>query len=115
MSVQSAKKAYQLTEWANQIQARLESGQTVKEWCNEQFVSPKTYYYRLKRVREELLETAGAKTMFSMPGKPEFAPLSLPRTINSAVTVQIGGLRADIHNDANFSTVEFVLRVLSQL
>jgi hypothetical protein len=28
----------------------------VKEWCKEQGIGNKTYYYRRKRVREELLE-----------------------------------------------------------
>ena len=115
MSVQTAKKVYQLNEWANQIQGRLQSGHTVREWCEMQSISTKTYYYRLRCVREKLLETTGADNMLALAGKTEFARISLPRSNNSAVTVRIGGFSAEINNDASYSTVEQVLRVLSQL
>lgn len=35
--------------------AYLEIGQTVKEWCENNYINTKTLYYRLKRLREEAL------------------------------------------------------------
>ena len=112
MNAQSVKKAYQLTEWANQIQARLESGQTVRDWCEVQSISIKTYYYRLRRVREELLETAGKRNMLDLPNKPKFVPISLLNSRNAAITVRIGGYSADIYGSTDISTVEQVLRIV---
>ena len=55
MRVQEVKRAVLLQEWAAQIKAREKSGLTVKQWCAENGPSLKTYYYRQRRVREELL------------------------------------------------------------
>ena len=57
MKAQELKRQMLMREWASQIKAREESGMTVKQWCAENGPSLKTYYYRLKRVREELLES----------------------------------------------------------
>ena len=58
MKVQELKQNLLLQEWAAQIKAREESGMTVKQWCAENGPCLKTYYYRQKRVREELLNAA---------------------------------------------------------
>ena len=58
MKVQELKQNLLLQEWAAQIKAREASGMTVKQWCAENGPSLKTYYYRQKRVREELLNAA---------------------------------------------------------
>lgn len=36
------------------VQSSNESGLTVSEWCRQNGINPKTYYYRLKRVRNEV-------------------------------------------------------------
>ena len=41
-----------MKEWAEMVQECRSSGLTVKEWCINNGVNIKTYYYRLKRVRD---------------------------------------------------------------
>ena len=41
-------------EWEKQVNAQIKSGLTVKEWCRQNRVNEKTYYYHLRRVREKV-------------------------------------------------------------
>ena len=41
-------------KWAEMIRCRSESGLSVSDWCEQNGIKVKTYYYRLKRVRETL-------------------------------------------------------------
>ena len=50
------KKNIRLQEWSRQIEEQKSSGLNVQDWCTQNGVSPKTYYYHLRRVREELLK-----------------------------------------------------------
>lgn len=115
MKVQAATRAIQLQEWANQINARIQSGQTIKAWCEEYGLSSKTYYYRLKRIREELLEAAEESNALTVPGKPIFAALSVSRPGGSTITVRIGGCSIEIQNGTDSVTIENVLQIISRL
>ena len=50
------KKEIQLQNWSDKELARQESGLTVTEWCRQEKISTSTYYYRLRRIRENLCE-----------------------------------------------------------
>ena len=129
MNAQEIKRKMLLREWASQIKAREESGMTVKQWCAENGPSLKTYYYRLKRVREELLESLSsdsshqlsvvADKCVSQPEQqvysPPFAALPIPQSKGAAITVWVSGYAIDIHNGADESLVEQTLRVVSRL
>ena len=47
------KKKIRLQEWEHQIEEQKSSGLNVQEWCKQKGINPKTYYYRLRKVREE--------------------------------------------------------------
>jgi len=144
MKVQAAKRIIVLQEWAAQINARNQSGQTVKQWCNEHGINIKTYYNRVKIVREEmleLLETGNTNKIsnFAVPRtdnvgiftdlgdrynnklyeqseKPVFAALPIPQSKSSAaVTVRIGEYAVDIQNSADDAIIAQVLRLVAQL
>ena len=46
------KKEIKLAEWAEMVKMRNASGLTVSEWCRQNGINLKTYYYRLKRMRQ---------------------------------------------------------------
>ena len=129
MKAQELKRQMLLREWASQIKAREESGMSVKQWCAENGPNLKTYYYRLKQVREELIETLAngdsnqlsvvpdkcASQMGQQIGSPTFAALPIPQNKGAAVTVWVGGYAIDIQNGAEAALVEQTLRVVSRL
>ncbi|WP_369347727.1 IS66 family insertion sequence element accessory protein TnpA [Acetivibrio straminisolvens] len=48
--MQKVTSEQQLSKWAELIQTRLESGQSIKEFCRMNGVSKATYYYWQKKV-----------------------------------------------------------------
>ena len=50
------KKQAQKAEWTEKIRKCSESGLTVSEWCRENGINLKTYYYHLRKLRKEICE-----------------------------------------------------------
>ena len=50
-----------LEEWEKQVIDWRSSGLPVKEWCRQNGVNDKTYYYRLRQIREKCLEARAEK------------------------------------------------------
>lgn len=50
------KKQVKEAEWAERIRQCRESGLTVSEWCRENGINLKTYYYHLRKLRKEICE-----------------------------------------------------------
>ena len=66
VNVNKTKRQVKLQEWVLQVRACKQSGLPVRQWCNENGVAVKSYYYHLKRVREELLDVMQAKNTIQM-------------------------------------------------
>jgi len=54
--IRKAKRAIQLKNRKEEVEAQMSSGMTVSEWCRTNNVVPKNYYYHLRRVREFFLD-----------------------------------------------------------
>ena len=52
-AISEVKQEIRLREWSEQIERQQSSGLSVEQWCVENRINPKTYYYRLRRVREQ--------------------------------------------------------------
>jgi len=122
MNVQGTVRRIRAQEWTQQIAECEGSGLSIRQWCEINGLSTKTYYYRRRRVREELLEsiescetTQLSKWTPAQMETPTFAAIPIRRKNGTAVTVQIGLHVVDIHNGADAETVESVLRTLIRL
>ena len=130
MKLQNLKRQLQLQEWASQINAQRQSGMAVREWCEAAGIGYKNFYYRMRKVQEEMLEALETKSNKSqtselailsenrLPKKkesPVFAPVTIPQSKGAAVTVWIGTYAVDIQNGADGVTVEQVLKLVSRL
>ena len=51
-AINEVKQEIRLREWSEQIERQQSSGLSVEQWCVKNGIKPKTYYYRLRRVRE---------------------------------------------------------------
>ena len=50
--IAKVKKEVKLAQWAEMVRSRNKSGLTVTDWCKRNGINLKTYYYRLKRMRQ---------------------------------------------------------------
>ena len=103
--LQTRNAQNKLALWAERISECRNSGQSVKVWCQENGICEQTYYRWQKRLFE--MVQAQQEMQFA-----EVTPLQPVCTGNVAVTVRVAGAEADIHNGADASTVEAVLRIL---
>ena len=55
------KNNVRLQEWNRQIEEQKSSGKSIQEWCKQKGINPKTYYYHLRKVREEFLRSGKAE------------------------------------------------------
>ena len=47
--IMTVKKQVQLENRAAEVESRTASGLTVQQWCRDNGMSPKTYYYHLRK------------------------------------------------------------------
>jgi len=108
-SLQAIAKQERLENWTARIMACRSSGMTIREWCRENGLSEKSYYYWQRR----LFDTLSQQQKAAQPAFAEITPSTRNRVDSGiAVTVRIFGAEADIHTGADAATVETVLRVL---
>ena len=66
-AIVTVKQEIRLQEWAAQIEAQQASGMTVQQWCAENGIKVKTYYHRLRRVREQCVESVPSIVSVPLP------------------------------------------------
>ena len=86
-AVTTVKQQMKLQEWAEQIEARRASGMTVQSWCAENGMNVKTYYYHLRKVREQCVESV-----------PEIVPLTMPQQTGD-IHIEKNGLQISLPAD----------------
>ena len=87
------KKNVRLQEWNRQIEEQKSSGLSVREWCQQHGINPKTYYYHLRKVREECLRSGKAENTQEKkePERAVVPILTAPSGEN--ITMEKNGLR----------------------
>lgn len=100
------------------VSACRNSGKTVAEWCSENGINEKTYYYRQKKVCDAMpaRRRAAAIPVAQSNAKVHFAeitPAISARAGEPGVTIRLGNAEVHIQNGAETATVETVLRILS--
>ena len=92
-AITTVKHQMKLREWAEQIEARQASGMTVQNWCAENGMNVKTYYYHLRKVREQCMETV-----------PEIVPLTMPQQTGD-IHIEKNGLQISLPADISKETL----------
>lgn len=54
--IMKIKNKVRINEWSEMVKSCRSSELTVQQWCNLNGVNIKTYYYRLRKVREAICE-----------------------------------------------------------
>lgn len=97
-TIAKVKNEVQLREWQEQIKAQQSSGLTVQQWCIENGVNIKTYYYHLRKVRNQLIESA-----------PSIVPLEIPKS-KSDISIEKNGTKISLPADISTETLVAVIR-----
>ena len=109
-----------VNHWASALHERRASGLSIRQWCRENGVGEKTYYYWQRKLREaacqKLLPTEQEKDNKSLvPSGWAVCESAKPAVEASIVTVEIGKFRMNAGSDASPEQLEKTLRVLMKL
>lgn len=105
------KSKFKYDHWKKVIEDCQASGKTVVAYCKENNVNEKSYYYWLRKVREQLCknmdysETTGENNN-------EFAQIQLPVSYQHTIPtikLQIGKIVVEISDGISHDTISYVL------
>ena len=118
MNTRAITSAYRLSEWAQHLQERRTSGESIKEFCLRTGASRHAYFYWQRKVREaacrDLLPAAVA-TPAQKIIPSGWATICTPveeLPPERGVTVEIGKFRVTADTGTNPEALETVCRVL---
>lgn len=66
-AIAAVKQDVRLREWSAQLEAQQSSGLTVPEWCAANGIKTKSFYYHLRKVREQYIQSAQAIVPVTVP------------------------------------------------
>lgn len=104
-----------LALWTGRIRECKASGLTVKEWCRQNGLGDKSYYYWMRKIKKEAFEALQEQLVLPAPVMQEqavFSEIRLPKqTISegTAAIIHINGVRMEIQNGACAQTIQSLL------
>ena len=102
----TVKKKIRLQKWKQQIEEQKSSGLTVQEWCRQNGVNDKTYYYRLRQVREKCLEARAEKAEKTSEQENIQAVVPLPmKSTYGEIQIEKNGLHISLPSDIASDTL----------
>ena len=109
MDTRLATTQFRLRTWADIIQARNESGLSVREYCERNKISRNVYFYWLRKLRSAALEADGSRFVempaFSLSGSSDH-PMG-------SVIVELGNARIHVTDPELRDTFTMIVEVLS--
>jgi transposase-like protein len=110
MDTRLATNQIRLANWASIIQARNESGLTIKEYCSQNGLTTGAYFYWLRKLRTAALESDGCRFVELStpdPGLDEAATHAA-----DSVTVELGNARIHVPALSVRDTFAMIVEVL---
>ena len=115
MNVTDLKTQMHMQEWAKLIEARQDSGLSIKQWCLQNNLSESQYYYYLKKLRlsacESLPSERRNESQFALV--PNHARVSNHvATGSSNIKITLSNAVVEICQGADEAQVKYTLEVL---
>lgn len=119
MDTRKVATEYRLAQWGQMIQARVQSGQSINEFCASVGVSRNAYFYWQRKLREAACTELAARdkepeTSLIPSGwsrlEPEMSEPSAP-----ALKIEISGCRVEVTAETNPELLAKVCRTLKAL
>lgn len=104
--IAKVKKEVKLAERAEMVKSRTESGLTVTDWCKQNGINLKTYYYRLKRLRQAVCNEIEQHDI--VPVKP----ISETEPTSEKIELSVGNIKISLPDNFNEDTLKRLLGVL---
>ena len=100
-AITAVKQDVRLREWAEQLEAQQASGLTVPQWCAENGIKTKSFYYRLRRVRAQYIQSAHVGV-----------PLSVTQQQSADSQIENNGLHISLPTSITQDTLQALVNAL---
>ena len=122
MNIRQLTQDVRLRHWAEQMHSRQDRGLSIREWCREQGIAEKTYYYWQRKLRaaaaEHLTHKTDSDSQALVPGGWALCESTKPAPAADGETtlpIEIGHCRIMVDNDTDPDLLTKVCRVLVSL
>ena len=112
------KTKFRMEQWIQLIQDQQVSGLSIKAWCQRTQIKETSYYYWLKRIRQQACSQKMATTQLELDGPVTFAklPINLEKTNRGpAVVINLPTASIEVMDGAAPETIEAVLLAMKVL
>ena len=109
-----------LSEWAQLMRTRRESGLTIRSWCANNGINEKTYYYWQKKLRHvacsQISDPSSGKTGLIPTGWSQVSTVAeSEETIPETLAIEIGSSRIHATKSTDVDLLAKVCRVMMSL
>ena len=105
--ITEVKRQIGLNQWSAMVREREDNGLSIRAFCTEKGFRTKTYYYRLRKLREAALEAS----------MQEIMQVDVPNDVeqkSAEIIIHAGSTTIEISGNADPETVRAVLLFLRQ-
>lgn len=115
--VSATKAEFRFRQWSKIIQDCQSSSLSVTEWCKQNGIGAKSYYYWLRKIRSKSCETMELPVpVIKQPIVPlQLSHLESFKSPGPLVTIRLGSASIDITEGASQAMIETVLKSLQNL
>lgn len=114
--VTNVKVQFRLEQWKKLIAECQSSGMPVRKWCEQQGFREQTYYYYLKRIRQEEINKMPTSLIPVVEEKPTvFKKLEVQTPVanaKAAVIIRFGNATIEVNEGTSQQTIQAVLLAL---
>lgn len=103
-SLQHLNRRDKLEVWSKRVSDCRSSGMTIQQWCEENGVNSKTYYYWQRKLFELTVEQSN----------PVFVEMPVQSSSMAAATIRSGELSVEIHHGADSELICAIVRALKE-
>ena len=117
MDTQKITKEYRLSQWAQIIKARNESGKSIKEFCEDTGISKHAYFYWLRKLRQTAckdLTPAEESSVIVPNGWIRLNPAK-PQCTDDGILIELNGCHITVKGNTDLELLKNVCSVLRSL
>ena len=119
MNTRGMASEYRLVQWAQALQERKETGETIGDFCQNRGVSRNTYFYWQRKLREtavkQIARESTGTSQALVPNGWAVCESESAAAKGKALTIEIGGCRVLAETDVDPELLAKVCRVLMSL
>ncbi|MBQ2404769.1 MAG: IS66 family insertion sequence element accessory protein TnpB [Lachnospiraceae bacterium] len=116
--VTQVKIQFRLEQWKKLISECQASGLSVRSWCQQNDVREQTYYYYLKKIREQTIENLPVPITVPEEKPVTFQKLEVQTPapdLQATVIIHLPAATIEVRNGTSQQTVEAVLLALRNI